>query len=74
MNLYVKINFFHAFTIISKEYCEHIKPLFGADSISELKEIISNTYTDSGMRYGHGSRIAPTILSSISIDDIATMR
>lgn len=60
--------------LISKEYCEHIKPLFGADNISELKEIISNTYTDSGMRYGHGSRIAPTILSSISIDDIATMR
>ena len=60
--------------LISKEYCEHIKPLFGADNISELKEMISKTYMDNSMRYGHGSRIAPTILSSIRIDDIATMK
>lgn len=58
----------------SKEYCEHIKSLFGVDSISELKEIISKAFMDNSMRYGHGSRIAPTILSSIKIDDIATLR
>lgn len=60
--------------LISKEYCEHIKPLFGVDNISELKEVISKTYFDNNMRYGNSSRIAPTILSSMKIDDIATMR
>lgn len=59
--------------LISKEYCERIKPLFGVGSIPELKELISKTYIDNSMRYNNGSRIAPTILSSIKIDDIATM-
>ena len=59
--------------LISKEYCERIKPLFGVGSIPELKELISKTYIDNSMRYNNGSRIAPTILSSIKTDDIATM-
>lgn len=57
--------------LISKEYCERIIPLFGVNTIEELKEIIAGTNPENNMRYGNGTRVAPTILSSIKLSDIA---
>ena len=60
--------------MISKRYCETLFPLFGVDSIEKLKvEIQKNKDGKREMRYGSSFDTAPTILSSISLDSIATL-
>lgn len=57
--------------MISKEYCERIKPLFGVDTIEELKALLSHE-TANNIGHEFCSRSVPSILSSISLDAIAT--
>lgn len=57
----------------SKEYCKSILPLFNVKTIDELKKLISLHPIDTEMKYTESYYFAPAILSSIDLDDIATL-
>ena len=61
--------------LISKSYCDRILPLFGVQTISELKKLFSNINQKQlesvGYRNGFYSN-APNILAYVKVTDIAT--
>ena len=57
----------------SRKYCEKILPLFNADSIESLKEIIKECKEDQKIKHMGVFGYAPHILSSIKIEDIGSM-
>lgn len=54
----------------SKEYCMRISPLFGCETIDELKAVIKKAHFSSDFTYPRAFRCAPGITASIEIDDI----
>ena len=57
----------------SEEYCRKIFPLFGVTTIAELKEVIANCEPDNTIRCDGCSKMAPSILSSINIEDVGVL-
>lgn len=57
----------------SKQYCEKIKVLFGATTIEELKTKVSKSVMNESMRYSGCFEAPPSILSSIRLEEIATL-
>lgn len=58
----------------SKKHCEKLYPLFGVNTIEELKNIISRCVNDIRYSYSGGSfSSAPNILYSIELSEIGTM-
>lgn len=57
----------------SRSYCKKIMPLFGVSTIDELKEKISKCKVDREIRYSGSFEAAPSILSSIKLDEIGTV-
>lgn len=58
----------------SKRFCEKIKAVFGASSIDELKDRISNCIHDQNYHYsGAWPGAATAILDLIKLEDIATL-
>ena len=57
----------------SKKYCYKIMPLFGVKSIEEMKITIENDQFDEQLRYSNSFDCVPTIMSSIKIEDIASL-
>lgn len=57
----------------SKEYCKKVMPLFGANTIEELKSIIEKQPYDRNMSYPRTFFSAPTILSVVKSDEIGTL-
>lgn len=57
----------------SKQYCEKIKVLFGVSSIEKLKNIVNQSTIDYNMRYSGCFEAPPSILSSIRLEEIATL-
>lgn len=58
----------------SQTYCQKIMPLFGAQNISELKNLISRATHDERMRHNMCYQSAPNILSYISLEQIASIK
>ena len=56
----------------SRAYCQKILPLFGAENISNLKELISRATYDQRVRYNNCYQSAPNILSCIHLEQIAS--
>lgn len=57
--------------IKSKEYCQkYLFPLFGVNSIDELKLLIAKCKIDKDFKYSSDFKVAPTILSYIKFDEI----
>lgn len=48
-------------------------PLFGVKSIEEMKITIENDQFDEQLRYSNSFDCVPTIMSSIKIEDIASL-
>lgn len=59
--------------MISKQYSEEIKLLFGVATIKELKDLISN-YSRAYRGYNDGMKSIPHISEMVDIDKIATYR
>ena len=57
----------------SKEFCNKIFPLFGADSIANLCEKVKQSINDSRMRYNNCFDCAPGILNWIQPDEIGIL-
>lgn len=58
----------------SKRFCQKIMPIFGVDTIDELKERLSQCVPERDMRYKTGFAIpAPAILSFIKLEEIAIL-
>lgn len=58
----------------SEEYCQSILPLFGAKTIPELKEIVKKSVEKGDICYRHAfAECAPSILSSIKAEEVASM-
>lgn len=57
----------------SKKYCEKVLPLFGVSTIEELKEKIAKCKVDRNMHHTNCFECAPHILSSIKLEDIASL-
>jgi len=57
----------------SKKYCKRILPLFGAESIENLKTLIKSHPVEKEYRYPGGASLEPSISNSINIDEIATL-
>lgn len=57
----------------SKKYCQKVLPLFGTATIEELKEKIAKVKIDRDMRHQNCSECAPNILSSIKLEEIASL-
>ena len=57
----------------STKHCQKLYPLFGVDSVHELKELISKCTHDRNYGYGGISDGALNILSSITVEEIATL-
>lgn len=58
----------------SRQYCERIMPLFGVNSLEDLKEKLSRPIPYKDMGYTETYKIAPPILASIKLDEIGTMK
>ena len=58
----------------SQTYCQKIMPLFGAQNISELKNLISRATHDERIRHNMCYQSAPNILSYISLEQIASIK
>jgi GGDEF domain-containing protein len=54
----------------SKEYCQNIMFLFGVSTIEQLKEMVKNQIEYKEVSYPDSFEAAPTILSSITPEDI----
>lgn len=60
--------------LISKEYCEKIKLIFGVETIKDLKDRINNCKPDRDFHYSKDLfGFAKAILSWINLDDVATL-
>lgn len=59
--------------LISKGFCEKIMPLFGVSSISDFRARIAKSSVDRSVAYPEAWNPAPTILSFIKIEEIATL-
>lgn len=59
--------------LISKSYCEKIFPLFSVNTINDLKEILKGSEVNQNDRYSGCLFAAPSILSSIKLDQIGTL-
>ncbi len=57
----------------SKKYCEKFMPLFGVNTIDELKDKISSCKINQELRYKYAFDVAPVILSSISEEEIGSI-
>ena len=57
----------------SRKCCLKIAPLFGVNSISELKSIVQQSPNRQDIHYPGSFKCAPGILSSISVNDIGTL-
>lgn len=57
----------------SKRYCEKIKVLFGAKTIEDLKIKVSKSVTNRDMKYSRCFDTPLAIISSIRLEDIATL-
>lgn len=61
----------------SRKYCEKVMPLFGVSSLEELKNVIKKCIYDKNIRYNSGYKTgydaAPTILSSIKLEEIGIL-
>ena len=57
----------------SRTYCQKIMPLFGAQNISELKNLISRATHDNRMHHNMCYQSAPNILSYITLEQIASL-
>lgn len=57
----------------SKEYCEKVKVLFGVKTTEELKIKVGKSVIDRNMRYSGCFEAPPSILSSIRLEEIATL-
>lgn len=60
--------------LISRKYCEKIFPLFGVQSIDDLKQMVSKSVHDSKMKYNESYYSALSIQDSIKIDKIGTIQ
>lgn len=58
----------------SQTYCQKIMPLFGAQNISELKNLISRATPDERIRHSMCYQSAPNILSYTSLEQIASIK
>ena len=60
--------------LISKRFCEKVMPIFGVNTIEELKEAIKKCKPDRDYHYsGAWSGYASAILSWIKLDDVASL-
>ena len=57
----------------STKHCNKLYPLFGVNSVQKLKEIISKCVYDSQYGYRGSFDGVPNILTSISLDEVATL-
>ena len=57
----------------SKSYCEEIFPLFGVNSIEELKQCIAKAKSNNKIKYRESWDYATNILDYIKIEEIATL-
>lgn len=57
----------------SKSYCKKIFPLFSVNTINDLKEILKGTEGNQVQRHPCYPFAAPSILSSIALDQIGTL-
>ena len=59
--------------LISKAYCQQILPLFGVNTINELKLCVEKCVFDEKIRHSGAWDSAPVILNNITLDKIATL-
>ncbi len=59
--------------LVSKCFCEKIMPVFGVTSISELKARVSKSAVDRSIAYPEAWNPAPSILTYIKLEEIATL-
>lgn len=59
--------------LLSKRFCEKIMPIFGVNTIDELKERISKCVYDREYHYSGAYPAASAILTWIKVEDIATL-
>lgn len=57
----------------SKKHCEKIAPLFGANNVEEIKELIKDSKADRDMRYNSSFECARGILNSIKLEEVGTL-
>ena len=57
----------------SRKYCEKIMPLFNANSIEDLKEVIKDCQENREIMYRGSWDCAPHILSNIDIEDVGSI-
>ncbi len=57
----------------SEQFCKTIQPLFGVNSISELKNLIAKSTVEHGMSYSGSFESPLSILSNIKIEEIGSM-
>lgn len=57
----------------SKKYCERIAPLFGANNVEEIKELIKDSKADSDMKYNSSFECARGILNSIKLEEVGIL-
>ena len=57
----------------SKEYCLKIAPIFGCQSIQEIKELLKKPLTNTCTGYERSFDYIPNILSNIRYEEIATL-
>ena len=57
----------------SKKHCEKIAPLFVANNVEEIKELIKDSKADRDMRYNSSFECARGILNSIKLEEVGTL-
>lgn len=57
----------------SRKFCKKMYPLFGVDTLEELKMVIAKCTYDENMRYSGSFQSAPAILSCINLDEIGSV-
>ena len=70
LSFWARSNTIQRIRLSSKEYCMRISPLFGCETIDELKAVIKKAHFSSDFTYPRAFRCAPGITASIEIDDI----
>ena len=59
--------------MVSSRHCQLLLPLFGINTIEQLKDMVSRNVPDRGVKYNGTYMFAPVITWSISLDKIATL-
>ena len=57
----------------SQKYCEKIMPLFGVETLEQLKKSIDRLKPNRNMRYPNSSKVIPIITDSISLEEIGSI-